>query len=124
MRVFVLGPPALREAVAGHEVLEPAPPPLAPLAKPERDAFALTLDRLHEADALLADVTAPSTEAGWVVGWMLARGRLVVLCARRDARAALSPLLAGNPSPWQRLVTYADEDELRARLAAIFTGKT
>ena len=124
MRVLVLGPPALREAVEGHEVLEPAPAPSAPLAKAERDAFLLTLDRLHEADVLLADASSGSMEVAWAVAWMLARGRLVVLCVRHDARPRLPPLLAGNPSPWQRLVAYADEADLRARLAAVFPGKT
>lgn len=124
MRVFVLGPPMLRAAVAGHEALEPAPSPVAPLAKAERDAFLLTLDRLHEADVLLVDATEGTAEVGWAVAWMLARGRLVVLCVASEARARLPPLLAGNPSPWQRLVAYRDEEDLRTQLAAIFPGKT
>ena len=124
MRVLVMGPQALRDAVSGHEVLEPAPAPSVPLAKAERDAFLLTLDRMHEADVLLVDASEGSMEVAWAVAWMLARGRLVVLCVRRDARARLPPLLAGNPSPWQRLVTYADDAELRTQLAAVFPGKT
>ena len=124
MRVLVLGLPTLRAPLAGHEVLDPAPPPVAPLAKAERDAFLLTLDRLHEADVLLVEASEPSAEVGWAVAWMLARGRLVVLCVRRDARSRLPALLAGNPSPWQRLVTYADDADLRGQLEAVFPGKT
>ena len=55
---------------------------------------------------------------GWCVAWFLARGRLVVLTCRKDARAMVPAMVAGNPSPWQRLVTYARPEELRSALGA------
>lgn len=122
MRVLVLGPPALREAVEGHEALEPAPPPIAGLAKSERDAFLLTMDRLHEADALLVDAEHP--EAGWAIAWMLARGRLVIIACAKEARPRLPYLIAGNPSPWQRVVVHEGPDDLRRGLRAVFLGRT
>jgi hypothetical protein len=77
------------------------------------------MDRLLEADLLVADVSAPDTGVGWVLAWFLARGRLAVVCCRRDARAEVPAIVAGNPSPWMRAVLYDDEAELRRELAAI-----
>ena len=106
---------ALRDAAAasGHEVL-PDPPHARPgLATSERDRFLTTVDRMMEAEMLVADASAPDAGVGWCVAWFLARGRLVVLTCRRDARASLSAMVAGNPSPWQRIVVYDAADELR-----------
>lgn len=128
MRAFValpLGTPeattvALTEALlaAGHQPLWPAPRP-PPLAQAERQAFVVTLDRMHEADLLVADLSAPDTGVGWVVAWFAARGRLIVLCCRHDARSGLPALITGNPSPWIRLIVYQDEAELRGAIASI-----
>lgn len=105
-------------AALGHEVVNDAaaPPPTPGLAQAERQAFLAAVDRMLEADCVVADVSAPRFEAGWCVAWFLAKGRLVVLTCRRDRRAALPPLLAGNPSPWQRLVLYDDPKELPGAL--------
>lgn len=103
----------------GHEPLWPAPR-APPLAQAERQAFSATLDRMHEADLLVADASSADTSVGWIVAWFVARGRLAIVCCRRDARDELPALLAGNPSPWMRLIVYADVDELRRALAGIF----
>jgi hypothetical protein len=127
MRIFLALPDAglapeteraLREAAArtGHEVLADAPGAHAGLAASERDRFLTMLDRLMEADLLLADVSAPDAGVGWCVAWFLARGRLVVLTCRRDARVQLAAMIAGNPSPWQRLVVYDRVEDLRPAL--------
>src|SRR5438067_7271273 len=126
MRVLVLTPPgtpadvadAIQAALAagGHERLDPPPPP-RPLAQAQREWFLATVDRMHEADAVLADVSAPNASAAWAVAWFLARGRLAVLACAADARETLSPVYAGNPSPWQRLVTYSDAPDLREQLS-------
>lgn len=110
---------ALRDAVtdAKHDLLPDAPMAHAGVAASERDRFLTIVDRMMEADVLVADASAPDASVGWCVAWFLARGRLVVLTCRREARAALSPMLVGNPSPWQRLLVYADAEELRANLA-------
>lgn len=122
MRVYVHAPPPLVEpildALAGHDVVnDPRAARPAPLAQTERQHFIREVDRLLEADALVADASDPSGDVGWMAAWFLAKGRLVVLTCRRDARAALAPMLAGNPSPWQRLVTYDDAAALRRALA-------
>lgn len=128
MRVFLALPDAslapdveraLRDAVgeAKHDLLPDAPLAHAGVAASERNRFLTFVDRMMEADVLVAEASAPDASVGWCVAWFLARGRLVVLTCRREARATLSPMLAGNPSPWQRLLVYADAEELQKLLA-------
>lgn len=111
---------ALRAAATagGHTVLDSAPAAHAGLAASERARFLATVDRLMEADMLVADVSVPDAGVGWCVSWFLARGRLVVLSCRRDARAGVPSMLAGNPSPWQRFVLYDRPEELAGVLKA------
>lgn len=123
MRAYLPPSPAarlLREALLGlgHDAVNDpdAPSPAPGLAQAERRAFMDAADRMLEADCVVADVSEPDAEAGWCVAWFLAKGRLAVLTCRRDRRAALPPLLAGNPSPWQRLVLYDDAKEIPAAL--------
>jgi hypothetical protein len=114
--------PAMRAALAssGHAVVNDplAAPPPPGLTQAERQSFLLAVDRMLEAEAVLADVSEECHAAGWCVAWFLAKGRLAVLTCRRDRRAALDPMLAGNPSPWQRLVLYDGPDDLERSLAA------
>lgn len=128
MRVFLALPDrglapelerALRDAVAAasHDALADPPAAHAGLAASERARFLASVDRMMEADLLLADVSEPDAGVGWCVAWALARGRLVVLACRKDARASLAAMVAGNPSPWQRIVVYERIDELRDGLA-------
>ena len=83
----------------------------APLAAAERNVFLGAVDRMLEAEAVLADATTPSATVGWCAAWFLAKGRLVVITCRRDERAHLTPMRAGNPSPWQRMLTYESTRE-------------
>jgi len=129
MRVFVV--PGEDEEVqkalvtglheAGHEVVND---PFgawraAPLAQAERNVFLGAVDKMLEAEMLAADVSGESAAAGWCAAWFLAKGRLVVLTCRRDARASLTPMLAGNPSPWQKVVLYDAPGDLPAALGAL-----
>lgn len=129
MRVFLVPTPGSQAVLpamlraleaAGHAAINDpqaaSPPP--GLTQAERQAFLLAVDRMLEAEAVLADVSDESHAAGWCVAWFLAKGRLVVLTCRRDRRPALDPMLAGNPSPWQRLVPYDAPDDLERALAA------
>src|SRR5438309_533601 len=104
---------AMRRALSRHEVTHVSRAP-SPVAAVERGAFLAAVDAMLSADALVAEVSRPSHGVGWDVGWFLAKGRLVVLCCGRDARAMLSPTLGGNPSPWQRVVTYDSPASLEA----------
>lgn len=133
MRVFLVPTPGLREALpavrdalaaGGHEVVNDPEAPLPPsaLAQAERQAFLLAVDRMLEAEAVLADASDASAAVGWCASWFLAKGRLVVLTCRRDRRAALDPMLAGNPSPWQRLVLYDGPADLARSLGALLGG--
>jgi len=128
MRVFLVTPDpglppeveqALRAGVAdaGRELLPDVLPAHAGLAASERARFLALVDRMMEADVLLVDASAPDATVGWCVAWFLARGRLVVLLCRRDARAGLAPMIAGNPSPWQRIVLYDAPDEIPSLMA-------
>lgn len=133
MRVFLALPDtglpaeverAIREALdaSKHELLPASPIAHAGLAASERDRFLTTVDRMMEAEMLVADVSTPDAGVGWCVAWMLARGRLVVLTCRRDARGSLSAMIAGNPSPWQRVVFYDTTAELTKELARAIGG--
>lgn len=91
----------------------------APLAQAERQVFLAAVDKMLEAEVLVADVSDEGAAVGWCASWFLAKGRLVVLTCRRDARAQLTPMLSGNPSPWQRLVVYDGVEDLVPALRAL-----
>lgn len=120
MRAFVLGAPALADAVRalGHDVLAPPAAPVAGLAQAERQWFVAAIDRMLEADVLVADVGHDAAGAGWAVAWFLAKGRLAVVLCPKAARATLSPLVAANPSPWCRFVVVERAEDAPAALAA------
>lgn len=104
-------------AEAKHDVLADPPATRGGLAASERDRFLTSVDRMMEAELLVADVSAPDAGVGWCVAWFLARGRLAVLACRKDARGQLAAMIAGNPSPWQRVVLYDRPGELAAAIA-------
>lgn len=112
-RILTVGalPPGVLDAFEGLTVLH------VPPGRSDKEVFVAAVDRLHDADVLLAEASDESTALGWAVAWMLARGRLVVVCHRRGV--ALPSLVAGNPSPWQRIVPYADASELQRALGSI-----
>ena len=129
VRVFVVpgAAPEAQDAIvkgladAGHAVLNDprAAPPTPGLAQAERQDFLLAVDRMLEADVVVADASEDRAAVGWCVAWFLAKGRLAVVACRRDRRAALPPMLAGNPSPWQRLVLYDGPDDLAKGLLGL-----
>ena len=101
-----------------HVRLDPPPPPRA-LAQEQRAWFLATIDTMHEADALVAEVSGANASAAWAIAWLLARGRLVILLCSREQREKLSPIYAGNPSPWQRILVYDGANDLRTQLSAL-----
>ena len=127
MRILVLAPDAgldpdvervFRDVVAEgkHDLLPDVAAAHAGLAASERARFLALVDRMMEADLLLADVSAPDATVAWCIAWFLARGRLAVVACHRDARASLAAMIAGNPSPWQRLLVYDDVTALQRLL--------
>ena len=112
---------AMRSALSAHDLRAPPPRAPSPVAAVERSAFLGAVDAMLDADVLVAEASRPSHAVGWDVAWFLAKGRLVVVCCERDARGMLSPMLAGNPSPWSRLVLYDSPRGLEAALRATVT---
>jgi hypothetical protein len=130
VRVFLALPDAglpaevratMEAAAAGarHVVLPALPDYLPGIAQSERNRFLTTVDRMLEAELLLADVSEESHSVAWCIAWFLAKGRLVVLTCRKDARGRLSAMLGGNPSPWQKTVLYESPADLGDSLAAV-----
>lgn len=134
MRVFLVTPTrgepapegsidAIRRGLEalGHELLDNPAGGAAPsvVQQAETRAFIAAVDRMMEADLLVAEASVPSHDVGWAASWFLARGRLVVLCCREDRRAHLSTLLLGNPSPWQKIVVYSTSDDLEKKLVSL-----
>ncbi|HUR69651.1 MAG TPA: hypothetical protein VM370_10425 [Candidatus Thermoplasmatota archaeon] len=132
MRIFLALPDAglppevdaALRGVAGarHGLLPDVPPARAGLQASERERFLQSVDRMMDAEMLVADVSAPDAGVGWCLAWFLARGRLAVLTCRRDARAQLAAMVAGNPSPWQRLVLYDDAASLTRALESALSS--
>jgi len=108
---------------AGHEVLPPPGFMGSGHSDARRGFFTTVVDRLHEADLLVAHAN-PATPSGaanaaWSAAWFLVKGRLVVAAVDEDALATASAMLVGNPSPWQRLVGYrGDADALTSAMTA------
>lgn len=115
---------ALRAALDGHDIVGSLEANGATgVAQMERAAFLRAVDQLLEADVLVADVTRESHAVGWAIAWFLAKGRLVVLCCERSARARLSPMIGGNPSPWQRVLVYDDASGLQQALREALSSR-
>lgn len=108
---------------AHHEIVDgphPAPSATVDTAR-SRVEFERAFFLLQQADALVADVSVPSTSVGWMIAWFLSRGRLVVLTVRADERSRLTPFVLGNPNPWQRIVAYSDLASLEREITQIFS---
>ncbi len=64
---------------------------------------------IREADALIAEVSAPSHGVGYEVGYALHAGKKVLCLARQGIK--VSKMITGNPDPNLRVRTYQDERE-------------
>jgi len=115
-----------RMQAQGHEVLS------AHVADPavlehEKDVLPrIVFDRdvawIDECDAVVAEVSTPSTGVGYEYGYALQIGK-PVLCVYR-AGMRMSKMITGNPAPNLAVATYADEDELDAKVDAFLDGLT
>lgn len=105
----------------GHEV------PTAHLADPgvvdleqrvaAREVYSRDVAWISAADALIAEVSAPSHGVGYEIGYALQEGKRV-LCLARQGRK-VSKMITGNPDPALEFRTYTDDGDA-VRLAREF----
>ncbi len=73
----------------------------------EREIYARDIGLLAKSDALIAEVTVPSTGVGYEICRALAR-KIPVLCLHRPS-AAVSAMVLGNPGPLLEVRTYSND---------------
>ncbi|HIH74225.1 MAG TPA: deoxyribonucleoside 5'-monophosphate N-glycosidase [Methanosarcina sp.] len=77
----------------------------------ELEIYARDLGLLEKSDALIAEVTVPSTGVGYEVCRALVR-KIPVLCLYMPG-AAVSAMVRGNPDSSLKVRTYLNEEELK-----------
>ena len=64
---------------------------------------------IREADALIAEVSAPSHGVGYEVGYALQAGKKVLCLSRQGVK--VSKMITGNPDPNLQVRTYQEDQE-------------
>jgi nucleoside 2-deoxyribosyltransferase len=109
-----------RMQAQGHEVLSAHVADPAVLKHEQDISPRVVFDRdvawIDECDAVVAEVSTPSTGVGYEYGYALQIGK-PVLCVYR-AGMRMSKMITGNPAPNLTVATYVDEDELDAKVDA------
>lgn len=77
----------------------------------EREIYVRDIGLLAKSDALIAEVTVPSTGVGYEICRALVR-EISVLCLHRPD-AAVSAMVLGNPSPLLEVRTYSNNAALK-----------
>lgn len=77
----------------------------------EQEIYARDLGLLEKSDALIAEVTVPSTGVGYEICRALVR-KIPVLCLQMPD-AAVSAMVLGNPDPLIESRTYPDREVLK-----------
>ncbi|WP_440945979.1 nucleoside 2-deoxyribosyltransferase [Methanosarcina sp. T3] len=77
----------------------------------EQEIYARDMGLLAKSDALIAEVTVPSTGVGYEICRALVR-KIPVLCLHRP-EAAVSAMVLGNPDPSLGVRTYSNEATLK-----------
>jgi nucleoside 2-deoxyribosyltransferase len=72
-------------------------PPTGEKDLSDGDIYARDMAWLAQADAVVAEVTAPSHGVGYEIGQAEAIGKRVLCLHRQDSERRLSAMLAGNP---------------------------
>lgn len=75
---------------------------------------------IREADALIAEVSAPSHGVGYEVGYALQAGKKVLCLSRQGVK--VSKMITGNPDPNLQVRTY-QEDQEAVSLARAFIAE-
>lgn len=76
----------------------------------EQEIYDRDMGLLAKSDALIAEVTVPSTGVGYEICRALVR-EIPVLCLHRPD-AAVSAMVLGNPDPLMKVRTYSNNEEL------------
>ena len=77
----------------------------------EEEIYARDMGLLVKSDALIAEVTVPSTGVGYEICRALVKG-IPVLCLHRPD-AAVSAMVLGNPDPLLEVRAYPDKASLK-----------
>ena len=77
----------------------------------EQEIYDRDMGLLAESDALIAEVTVPSTGVGYEICRALDL-KIPVLCLHRPD-AIVSAMVLGNPYPFMKIRTYSDEGSLK-----------
>lgn len=77
----------------------------------EQEIYARDMGLLAKSDALIAEVTVPSTGVGYEICRALVR-KIPVLCLHRP-EAVVSAMVLGNPDPSLEVKIYSDEAILK-----------
>ena len=77
----------------------------------EEEIYARDMDLLVRSDALIAEVTVPSTGVGYEICRALVR-KIPVLCLY-NPNAAVSAMVLGNPDPLLEARAYPDKTSLK-----------
>ena len=90
-----------------------ADPELESLEKemPEEEIYARDMNLLKESDAIIAEVTVPSTGVGYEICRALSLGT-PVLCVHKP-EALVSAMILGNPNPLLQIKAYSKEEMLK-----------
>ena len=115
-----------RMQAQGHEVLSAHVADPAVLEHEQDVSPRVVFDRdvawIDECDAVVAEVSTPSTGVGYEYGYALQIGKPVLCVYRVGMR--LSKMITGNPALNLTVATYADDDELDAKVDAFLDGLT
>ncbi len=84
------------------------------------DVYERDVTWIRAADALIAEVSAPSHGVGYEVGYALHAGKKVLCLARQGVK--VSKMITGNPDPNLQVRTYLDNQQAVA-LARAFLAE-
>ena len=87
---------------------------------PAREVYERDVIWIRKADALIAEVSAPSHGVGYEIGFALQAGK-PVLCIHQEGRK-ISKMISGNPHPRLTVQAYREPQEA-IRLARKFIDK-
>jgi 2'-deoxynucleoside 5'-phosphate N-hydrolase len=76
---------------------------------PAREVYERDVIWIRKADALIAEVSAPSHGVGYEIGFALQVGK-PVLCIHQESRK-ISKMISGNPHPRLTVQTYKGPEE-------------